>query len=144
MPGDGSDDDVAAARTMPALACYAESFGHADDAGVIAFDANDAFVGAAWIRSIRAYGFVREGVPELAIGVAPGWRGRGVGGRLMRQLLSETAAHPEISLSVRMDNPAVRLYERLGFRAIPGSEITNRVGSVSITMSLVRSEKHVE
>ena len=39
-----------------------------------------------------------------------------------------------MSLSVRMDNPARRLYLRLGFE--PVAEVTNRVGGVSQTMVL--------
>jgi hypothetical protein len=37
---------------------------------------------------------------------------------------------------VRSDNPARRLYERLGFRAIPGSAVTNRTGGISIGMQI--------
>jgi hypothetical protein len=37
---------------------------------------------------------------------------------------------------VRSENPARRLYERLGFRDIPGSAVTNRTGGVSIGMAL--------
>jgi len=50
------------------------------------------------------------------------------------------AARPKyrgISLNVRRSNPAVRLYERLGFRKVPGSEMVNRVGGVSIIMEVV-------
>jgi hypothetical protein len=39
-------------------------------------------------------------------------------------------------LSVRETNPAVRLYERLGFKLVPGSEKTNRVGTRSFNLLL--------
>jgi hypothetical protein len=39
-----------------------------------------------------------------------------------------------VSLSVRADNPARRLYERAGFRPVAGSDVTNRVGGTSLTM----------
>jgi hypothetical protein len=39
-----------------------------------------------------------------------------------------------VSLSVRDDNPARRLYERFGFRPVDGSGQEDRVGSTSITM----------
>ena len=39
-----------------------------------------------------------------------------------------------VSLSVRGDNTAVRLYERVGFIKIPGSEILNRTGEISFNM----------
>jgi hypothetical protein len=37
---------------------------------------------------------------------------------------------------VRSENPARRLYERLGFRDIPGSAVTNRTGGISIGMQI--------
>jgi len=40
------------------------------------------------------------------------------------------------SVSVRLDNPAVRLYERLGVRRTCASPITNRFGTESIVMLL--------
>ena len=39
-----------------------------------------------------------------------------------------------VSLSVRADNPVVRLYERSGFVKVVGSEVVNRIGGGSFTM----------
>lgn len=51
------------------------------------------------------------------IAVVAGERGRGLGGRLVRDLCAEvTAAGCELRLSVLEVNPAQRLYARLGFR----------------------------
>ena len=41
-----------------------------------------------------------------------------------------------LCLSVRLDNPALRLYERLGFAPIPDSELANRAGGRSLGMGL--------
>ena len=50
------------------------------------------------------------------ISLLPEWRGRGVGGRLISELISEAAeARLPLRLQVWKDNPAVRLYRRLGF-----------------------------
>jgi GNAT superfamily N-acetyltransferase len=78
-------------------------------------------VGAAWLRFLPedepGYGFVDARTPELTIGVVAACRGRGVGRRLLLGLLD--AAREEgverVSLSVEPDNPAMRLYERVGF-----------------------------
>jgi hypothetical protein len=41
-----------------------------------------------------------------------------------------------ISLSTRKSNPALRLYQRLGWQIVPGSETVNRVGGISLKMKL--------
>ena len=73
--------------------------------------------------------------------IAVKWNARcqGVGEKLMRALIGEAARRGlDLNLSVRSENPARRLYERLGFRDIPGSAVTNRAGSMSIGMALTR------
>ena len=75
----------------------------------------------------------------MSIGVKPNARGQGVGEKLMRALIGEAAGRGlGLNLSVRSENPARRLYERLGFRDIPGSAVTNRAGGMSIGMALRR------
>ncbi|HVM17880.1 MAG TPA: GNAT family N-acetyltransferase [Gaiellaceae bacterium] len=93
------------------------------DAGVIALD--EGFpVGAAWYRLFRAdapgYGFVDEQTPELATAVVPSRRGRGIGERLLRALMERAReeGHEALSLAVDRDNPALGLYDRLGFREV--------------------------
>lgn len=53
------------------------------------------------------------------VGVAPSWRGRGLGAHLMARSLSalQKAGSEKVWLCVTVDNPAQLLYERLGFRA---------------------------
>ena len=43
-------------------------------------------------------------------------------------------SYPQLSLSVREDNPVIPLYKRLGFTKIEGSEETNIAGSISFKM----------
>jgi GNAT superfamily N-acetyltransferase len=93
------------------------------DLGVIA-DADSLPIGAAWLRFFPAadpgYGFVAADVPELTIGVALQWRGRGVG----RALLRAVAEHArltgvrQISLSVERKNFAQRLYLSEGYQIV--------------------------
>jgi ribosomal protein S18 acetylase RimI-like enzyme len=72
----------------------------------------------------------------VSIGVKPHARGQGVGEKLMRALIGEAACRGlGLCLSGRSENPARRLYERLGFRDIPGSAVTNRAGGMSIGMA---------
>jgi len=59
-----------------------------------------------------------------------------LGKKLMRAMIDEAARRGlGLCLSVRSENPARRLYERLGFRDVPGSAVTNRTGSMSIGMA---------
>ena len=129
---------VQAAKDQPDLARYVAAWGRKGDIGVIAVDTeNNQPVGAAWVRLFRgddkAYGYIDEVTPELAIGVDPAYRGRRVGSAMLAYLLELTRIHyPAMSLNTRADNlPAVRLYERLGFQKIAGSEVVNRVGGAS-------------
>jgi ribosomal protein S18 acetylase RimI-like enzyme len=57
-----------------------------------------------------------QGIHVLDIAVLPQWRGQGVGTRCLQDLLA-AAAHRQlpVTLQVALDNPARRLYERLGF-----------------------------
>ena len=100
------------------IAHYLTDFGRrgGDDAQV-AIDDVGARVGAAFCRRMTVddpgYGFVSDDVPELGMAVVPEWRGRGVGRRLLEDLL---ARNPSMSLSVDKDNDgAERLYRSLGF-----------------------------
>jgi ribosomal protein S18 acetylase RimI-like enzyme len=102
---------------------YVHAWGRPGDAGMIALD--EGFpVGAAWYRLFRAeepgYGFVDERTPELATAVVPSRRGRGIGERLLKALMERAAAegHEALSLAVEWDNPAIGLYDRLGFREV--------------------------
>jgi ribosomal protein S18 acetylase RimI-like enzyme len=53
----------------------------------------------------------------IDIALLPEYRGRGIGGRILRDLAAEgDLAGVPVRLSVVRDNPARRLYERLGFR----------------------------
>ena len=53
------------------------------------------------------------------IGLLPEYRGRGIGGGLMQDVLDEAArARLPVRLYVEQFNPAIRLYQRLGFLPI--------------------------
>ncbi len=59
-----------------------------------------------------------DDIRVVDIALMPEHRGQGVGGGLMRALLDEAAAAGKsVSIHVEVYNPALRLYERLGFQA---------------------------
>jgi ribosomal protein S18 acetylase RimI-like enzyme len=108
----------------PELARYVEGWGRQGDLGVLAQD-DELPVGAAWLRLMRGYGFVADGIPELSISVLPGYRGAGIGTRLIQAVIEQARkSYSGISLSFSIDNPAVRLYKRLGFKTVRQDGVT--------------------
>ncbi|GAA3035008.1 GNAT family N-acetyltransferase [Microbacterium dextranolyticum] len=91
------------------------------DAGVIALDAQEQPIGAAWYRILPrtdpGFGYVATGVPELIVGVRPIWRAHGVGRALLQRLceIARSQGHARISLSVERGNYAQTLYRTEGF-----------------------------
>jgi GNAT superfamily N-acetyltransferase len=114
--------------SAPATAHYVAAWPRDSDLGVIA-EADGVPVGAAWIRFLPAahpgYGFVAPDVPELTIGVAGNWRGRGVGRALLRALAGQarSAGIRQISLSVERKNFAQKLYLAEGYRVVDSSNV---------------------
>lgn len=104
----------------PALRLYVEAFGSQDGDCCLVAEVGGEVVGAAWCRVIRGFGWTGERIPELAVALYPSFRGRGFGTRLLRALLEELSGRGfrAVSLSVQRDNPAARLYLRLGFRTV--------------------------
>lgn len=129
------------------LAKYVTQWGRPGDLGFIADDsATGAAVGAVWLRLYvgddKAYSPTADDVPELAMAVLPTHTGQGVGTRLLQQLIGAARPHyPAIALNVRADNPALRLYQRMGFVVV--SEMVNRVGGVSYDMRLSFEGQHL-
>jgi ribosomal protein S18 acetylase RimI-like enzyme len=107
----------------PEIFVYIKDFGNKDDCGVLA-EQDGEIVGMAWTRIIPAYGHIDNKTPELAISVLPNWRGQGIGCEMMKSLfeLLRERGYQQTSLSVQKDNPAVRFYERLGYK-ITGERI---------------------
>ena len=63
--------------------------------------------------------YVHRGASDIRImdiALAPEYRGRGIGSGLLRALIAEAQANARtLSIHVETNNPARRLYERLGF-----------------------------
>lgn len=131
------ESSVVAVKANPDLARYVENWCRKGDMGVMA--EVDKPVGAAWLRlwskDNRGYGYLAEDIPELAIALLPDYRGQGIGTALLKHVLhSAKERYPAVSLSIRADNPALRLYQRLGFRPVAGTEVVNRTGGRSFSM----------
>ena len=109
---------------QPHLARYLDGWGRPGDGALIAEDERHERLGAAWYRTFTAaepgFGFLDESIPELSIAVRGDARGRGVGTALLRAIADRARddGFTALSLSVERENPAARLYERVGFRVV--------------------------
>jgi ribosomal protein S18 acetylase RimI-like enzyme len=131
--------DVAMAKAVPFVAAHLAGWQRPEDFGFVAEHRGKA-IGAAWARQFspeeQPAFYVDRRTPEVTIGVSEGFRGQGVGEGLLRALIAEAEKRglAALCLNVRHDNPARRLYERVGFRVVPGSAVPNRVGGTSFGM----------
>ena len=117
------------AKTDSFLRRYVENWGKPDDLGLIA-ELDGSAVGAVWLRLFDGTIY-----PELATAVLPNALAKGIKTQLMTQIIAASKNRWEgIMLSVRSDNPAYHLYERMGFETV--RELTNRVGTASHEMLL--------
>jgi [ribosomal protein S18]-alanine N-acetyltransferase len=101
-----------------------EGWGRSGDLSFIAMDISNQPVGAVWIRLFsednKTFGYVDQETPILGIALHPHARGKGIGTLLMEAVLKEAKelGYKKMSLSVDPNNPALRLYERFGFKKI--------------------------
>lgn len=121
------DGAVAPPKTIvntPELRIYHENFGQLPHDTAFAAEFKGKVVGAAWARIINDYGHVNDDTPSVAIAVLEDHRGKGIGTALLEKLLAELGHFgiSAASLSVQKENPAVHLYERLGFVTVKETE----------------------
>lgn len=72
----------------------------------------DHIIGAVVVNQTGMSGYIPENI-LVYIAVDASVRGQGIGGKLMEQVLK--FAKGDIALHVEPDNPAKKLYERIGF-----------------------------
>jgi len=124
----------------PDVRRYFEDWGRKGDISVVASEGITE-LGMAWSRLYpaeqRSYGFVAADVPEISIAVRRSVRGFGIGTRLLESLLeaNHRAGFKRVSLAMRDGNPAIELYQRLGFQPVrsqDGIHTMTRAVSLSV------------
>jgi GNAT superfamily N-acetyltransferase len=115
---------AAAAKAVPMIALFLDGWPRPGDFGFIA-------------EREESWFYFDQRTPEISIGVKELARGQGVGEMLLHSLIAEaTRRGLRLCLNVRSTNPALRLYERVGFQVVPEMTVRNRVGGQSFGMVL--------
>ncbi|CAH2716940.1 hypothetical protein BACCIP111895_04128 [Neobacillus rhizosphaerae] len=110
--------------TEPEIVNSLKGWGRKGDTALIAIGADNTPIGAVWVRLFdelnKTYGYYDRDTPLLGMALLPEYRGRGIGKALLMEMLRKTkeAGFGGISLSVDPNNPALYLYEKLGFKKI--------------------------
>lgn len=119
--GDREPYTLGQLQADPLDVTYVDGWMRDGDAGVV-LEQDGRPLGAAWFRLVESagliYGWEAPDVPVLGIALEPGHRDRGLGRRLMVELMqvARDLGHSRISLGVETDNRrAKHLYESLGF-----------------------------
>lgn len=104
----------------PELQVYIQDFGTLKDDFCLCAEVDHKLAGAVWVRNIHGYGNIDDETPEFAISLFKEYRGCGIGTELMSQMLEllKEKGYEKVSLSVQKENYALRMYERLGFKAV--------------------------
>lgn len=105
---------------QPDLQVYIENFGKEKDDICFVAEADSKVVGAVWVRDMKDYGHIADGVPSFAISLYKEYRNFGIGTELMKTMLSELKdrGYEKASLAVQKANYAVRMYKKVGFEII--------------------------
>ncbi|OFT33672.1 acetyltransferase [Corynebacterium sp. HMSC08A12] len=96
--------------------------GWTEGQGGVIVEENGESIGAAWLldstEENHGYGYVSAEYPEVAIAMAPGNTGKGLGTKLMQAVLDQAKADgkPGVSLCVVFGNDrAKHVYEKIGY-----------------------------
>lgn len=107
----------------PELQKYIADFGRKDDVCYVA-EVEGRVIGAVWTRIIHDFAHIDDETPSLSISLFKEYRNLGVGTALMQQILLalKERGYRQVSLSVQKANPALRMYEKLGFEVAHENE----------------------
>ena len=105
---------------QPGLKLYYDGFGIGEADFCIVADDEGKVIGAVWTRIMNDYGHVDEETPSFAISLYKEYRGRGIGTKLMKEMLCllKEKGYKRASLAVQKANYAVKMYENGGFKVV--------------------------
>ena len=108
----------------PELRVYTDGFGAKPGDNCLVATHEGKIVGAVWTRIMNDYGHVDDGTPSFAISLYKDYRGKGIGTKLMEEMLDtlREQGYKRASLAVQKANYAVKMYQKTGFKIIDESD----------------------
>lgn len=108
----------------PELRIYYEDFGKKDADHCLVAEDEGKVIGAVWTRIMNDYGHIDDKIPSFAISLYREYRGRGIGTKLMQEMLNllKEKGYKRASLAVQKANYAVRMYKNVGFETLDENE----------------------
>ena len=105
---------------LPELKVYYQNFGSENGDICLVAETDNKIVGAVWTRIVNDFAHIDDNTPSLAIAVAKESRGKGMGTRLLNDMLTvlKVEGFLSVSLSVQKENYAVKMYEKAGFDVV--------------------------
>ncbi len=105
---------------QPDIQVYIRGFGTEKDDICFVAEVENKVVGAVWVRDMKDYGHIADGVPSFAISLYKEYRNCGIGTEMMKTMLAElkNRGYARTSLAVQKANYAVRMYKKVGFVTI--------------------------
>ena len=102
----------------PELRVYTDGFGTRPGDNCLVATYEGKIVGAVWTRIMNDYGHVDDETPSFAISLYKEFRRKGIGTRLMEEMLEtlRDQGYKKASLAVQKANYAVSMYKKAGFR----------------------------
>ena len=124
------DEKISVPTTVldrPELKVFYEDFGKPNDECLIV-EVDNKIVGAVWTRilsgEVKGFGNIDDETPEFAISLFKEYRNRGIGTKLMLEMIDylRNKGYKQCSLAVQKDNYAVKMYKNVGFEIIKEKE----------------------
>ncbi|MBP1585560.1 MAG: GNAT family N-acetyltransferase [Lachnospiraceae bacterium] len=108
----------------PELRIYYEDFGKDTADHCLVAEDEGKVIGAVWTRIMNDYGHIDDKTPSFAISLYREYRGRGIGTKLMQEMLNllKEKGYKRASLAVQKANYAVRMYRKVGFEIVDENE----------------------
>ena len=108
----------------PELKLYYQDFGTKKGDLCLVAETDQKIVGAVWSMVIDDFAHLDDNTPSLAISVAEKHREKGIGTRLLAEMVTElkNERFPSVSLSVQKENFAAKMYKRAGFEVVKDND----------------------